>query len=102
MAGASVLMDSAGFLALWDASDSFHRSAVQLQGELIRKHRYYVLESLCLRIIIFAIQLPWHATAVYQPPTRARRIRFGVRSWRVLVIFGRRSEIPFLIIRGAL
>jgi hypothetical protein len=29
--------------------------------------RYYVLESLCLRIIIFAIQLPRHATAVYQP-----------------------------------
>jgi predicted nucleic acid-binding protein len=45
MAGASVLMDSAGFLALWDASDSFHRSAVQLQGELIRKHcRFFVTD----------------------------------------------------------
>jgi predicted nucleic acid-binding protein len=38
-------MDSAGFLSLWDASDSFHRSALQLQGELVRKrYRFYVTD----------------------------------------------------------
>jgi predicted nucleic acid-binding protein len=41
MGVADVLMDSAGFLALWDASDEHHASAVRLQGELTRKRRRF-------------------------------------------------------------
>jgi hypothetical protein len=42
MAGANVLIDTAGFLALWDASDEHHRRAVQLQSELSRKKRRFL------------------------------------------------------------
>jgi uncharacterized protein len=42
MAAADVFMDSAGFLALWDASDEHHKAAVRLQNELIRKRRRFV------------------------------------------------------------
>ena len=42
MAAAEVFVDSAGFLALWDASDEYHAAAVRLQEELVRKHRRFV------------------------------------------------------------
>jgi uncharacterized protein len=42
MAAAEVFVDSAGFLALWDAGDEHHRAALRLQEELVRKHRYFV------------------------------------------------------------
>ena len=42
MAAADVFMDSAGFLALWDASDDHHRAAVGLQAELAREHRRFL------------------------------------------------------------
>ena len=42
MAAPDVLMDTAGFLALWDASDQHHRHAVQLQSELSRKKRQFL------------------------------------------------------------
>ena len=42
MAAADVFMDSAGFLALWDASDEHHAAAARLQNELTRKRRRYV------------------------------------------------------------
>ncbi len=35
-------MDSAGFLALWDAGDEHHKAAVGLQKELIRKKRRFL------------------------------------------------------------
>jgi predicted nucleic acid-binding protein len=41
MAAADVFMDSAGFLALWDASDAHHAAALRLQGELAREHRRF-------------------------------------------------------------
>jgi predicted nucleic acid-binding protein len=42
MAAADVFMDSAGFLALWDASDEHHSRAVTLQEALARKLRRFV------------------------------------------------------------
>ncbi len=42
MAAADVLMDSAGFLALWDARDEHHSSAVRLQAELARRRRRFM------------------------------------------------------------
>jgi predicted nucleic acid-binding protein len=42
MASADVFMDSAGFLALWDASDEYHRAAARLQQELIHNRRRFV------------------------------------------------------------
>jgi len=42
MAAADVFMDSAGFLALWDAGDEHHAQAVRLQAELTRKHRRFL------------------------------------------------------------
>jgi predicted nucleic acid-binding protein len=45
MATADVLMDSSGFLALWDATDSFHELAIDLQRELVRKRsRFFVTD----------------------------------------------------------
>jgi hypothetical protein len=42
MAAGDVFMDSAGFLALWDASDEHHLAAGRLQEELARKRRRFV------------------------------------------------------------
>src|SRR5258708_4252350 len=57
MAAAEVLVDSAGFLALWDAGDDYHSAAVRLQAELARKRRrfmttdYVVDESATLLLV---------------------------------------------------
>lgn len=42
MTALDVLMDTAGFLALWDASDEHHHLAVRLQSALSRKHRRFL------------------------------------------------------------
>lgn len=42
MAAADVFMDSAGFLALWDAGDEHYAQAARLQAELIGKHRRFL------------------------------------------------------------
>ena len=42
MAAADVFMDSAGFLALWDAGDEHHAVAIRLQDELVRKRRRFL------------------------------------------------------------
>jgi len=45
MAANDILMDSAGFLALWDASDTLHRTAVRLHKELLKKRcRFFVTD----------------------------------------------------------
>ncbi len=57
MAATDVLMDSAGFLALWDAGDEHHRRAVALQTELARQRRrfltteYIVDETITLLLV---------------------------------------------------
>jgi uncharacterized protein len=42
MAANDVFMDTAGFLALWDAADEHHGRALRLQGELSRKNRRFL------------------------------------------------------------
>ena len=42
MAELDVFMDTAGFLALWDAADEHHARALRLQGELVRKGRRFL------------------------------------------------------------
>src|SRR6059036_1443293 len=42
MAAVEVFMDTAGFLALWDAGDGHHAAAVRLQQELVRKRRHFL------------------------------------------------------------
>ena len=42
MAAIDVFMDSAGFLALWDAADEHHERALRLQTELARKGRRFL------------------------------------------------------------
>jgi hypothetical protein len=42
MAALDVFMDTAGFLALWDAADEHHARALRLQGELVRKGRQFL------------------------------------------------------------
>lgn len=42
MAAADVFMDSAGFLALWDAGDEHHSAAIRLQRDLVRERRPFV------------------------------------------------------------
>jgi predicted nucleic acid-binding protein len=57
MAAPDVFMDSAGFLALWDAGDEHHLDAVRLQEELVRKRRrfltteYVVDETITLLLV---------------------------------------------------
>ena len=42
MAAADVFVDTAGFLALWDAGDEHHHRAVQLQEQFARRNRRFV------------------------------------------------------------
>ena len=42
MAAADVFVDTAGFLALWDAGDEHHARAVRLQEELARRNRRFL------------------------------------------------------------
>ena len=42
MAAPDVLIDTAGFLSLWDAADQHHKRAAQLQTELTRKGRRFL------------------------------------------------------------
>ena len=42
MAVIDVFMDTAGFLALWDAADAHHGRALRLQSELARKGRRFL------------------------------------------------------------
>jgi predicted nucleic acid-binding protein len=42
MAAAEVLVDSAGFLALWNAADEHHAASVRLQRRLARQRRRFV------------------------------------------------------------
>ena len=57
MAAIDVFMDSAGFLALWDAGDAYHADAVRLQEALAGKRRrfwtteYIVDETVTLLLI---------------------------------------------------
>lgn len=43
MASGDVFMDSAGFLALWDAGDEHHTLSVALQHQLSRKGRRFAI-----------------------------------------------------------
>lgn len=42
MAATEVFVDTAGFLALWDAADAYHGAALALQEDLVRKRRRFV------------------------------------------------------------
>ena len=42
MAAAEVFMDTAGFLALWDAGDRHHAAALRLQEDLVSKRRHFL------------------------------------------------------------
>jgi len=42
MAAVEVFVDTAGFLALWDAGDQHHAAAFRVQQELIRKRRHFL------------------------------------------------------------
>lgn len=57
MADADVFVDTAGFLALWDAGDEHHAAAVRLQAQLAKKRRrffttdYVVDETITLLLV---------------------------------------------------
>ena len=42
MAANEILVDTAGFLALWDATDEYHGAAVRLQANLVRHRRRFL------------------------------------------------------------
>ena len=48
MAIADVYMDSSGFLALWDANDSYHSAACRLQQQLAKKRRRFLTSDYVL------------------------------------------------------
>ena len=65
MAAADVFMDSAGFLALWDAADAYHEAAVRLQGALARKRRrFWTTEYIVDETVTLLLVRHSHAAAV--------------------------------------
>src|SRR5262245_56782780 len=65
MAAVDVLMDSAGFLALWDAADEHHAAAIRLQAELARKHRRFLTTEYVVDETVTLLQVRHsHAAAV--------------------------------------
>ena len=65
MAAADVFMDSAGFLALWDAGDEHHAAALKLQADLARKRRRFLTSEYVVdeTVTLLAIRHS-HAAAV--------------------------------------
>lgn len=65
MAAADVFVDSAGFLALWDAADEYHAAAVRLQAELTRRRRRFVTSEYVVDETVTLLRLRHsHAAAV--------------------------------------
>lgn len=65
MAIADVLVDTAGFLALWDAADQHHASAITLQGELLSKRRRFLTtEYVVDETVTLLLMRHSHAAAV--------------------------------------
>lgn len=65
MAAADVFVDSAGFLALWDAADEYHPAAVRLQADLVRKRRRFVTSEYVVDETVTLLRLRHsHAAAV--------------------------------------
>lgn len=64
MALADVLMDSAGFLALWDAGDEYHSAALRLQkGLLGRQRRFLTTEYIVDETVTLLLVRHSHAAA---------------------------------------
>jgi uncharacterized protein len=65
MAAAEVFMDSAGFLALWDAGDAYHAEGVRLQEALARKRRrFWTTEYIVDETVTLLLVRRSHAAAV--------------------------------------
>jgi uncharacterized protein len=65
MAAGEVFMDSAGFLALWDAGDAYHAEAVRLQEALARKRRrFWTTEYIVDETVTLLLVRHSHAAAV--------------------------------------
>jgi predicted nucleic acid-binding protein len=65
MAAADVFMDSAGFLALWDASDQYHAAALRLQEQLARGHRrFFTTEYVADETVTLLLMRHSHRAAV--------------------------------------
>ena len=65
MAAADVLMDSAGFLALWDAGDAHHAAAVRLQEALAgQRRRFLTTEYVVDETVTLLLMRHSHAAAV--------------------------------------
>jgi predicted nucleic acid-binding protein len=65
MAAADVFMDSAGFLALWDAGDEHHPAARILHADLIAKRRRFLTSEYVVDETITLLRMRHsHAAAV--------------------------------------
>lgn len=65
MAAHDVLVDTAGFLALWDAGDEHHPAAVRLQQELHRRGRRFLTTDYIVDETLTLLRLRHsHAAAV--------------------------------------
>jgi predicted nucleic acid-binding protein len=64
MAANDVFVDTAGFLALWDAADEHHARAVRLQGDLARKgHRFLTTDYVIDETVTLLLVRHSHAAA---------------------------------------
>lgn len=81
MASAEVFVDTAGFLALWDAGDEHHRRAVVLQKKLAaRKRRFITTDYVLDETVTLLLIRHSHAAAVDFLDTM-ERTRFVQTEW---------------------
>ncbi len=98
MAAAEVFFDTAGFLALWDASDEHHSRAVALQARLIRQARGFVTTDYVLDESVTLLRIRHsHAAAADFLDTmeRTRRVRVewtGTERFAEVSAFFRKHE----------
>lgn len=64
MAVPDILVDTAGFLSLWDASDQYHKRALQLQTELSRKAGFVTTDYIIDETATLLLVRHSHAAAV--------------------------------------
>lgn len=65
MAAPDVFVDTAGFLALWDAGDQYHAAALQLQEKLVgRRRRFLTTEYVVDETVTLLLVRHSHRAAV--------------------------------------
>jgi len=95
MAARDVFMDSAGCLALWDASDEHHQAARRLQEELAGQRRRFVTSDYVVdeTITCLARCIAWTRTAAISERSRFTKLTSGIRRCSTTAAWSTRGGI---------